>query len=173
MKKNFYLKNRQRTPLFFVVLFFVFSAVQGVAQPAAESLRVKLSEQSDENQQLSELYYGAHASVYVAEGAIEKYGESTPVTAAVEPESFSLLSAGNELFGSIKLLIIKVSSAEQLAGSLNLGQLPGFASLEYVVVVFEYDACGGQNENCLAGQVQNVVTNPGDLPVYYLLSIPK
>ncbi len=164
--------KRQGAWVLFATMLFLFSTLQVSAQHA-ESLNVILSGQSDENQELNSLFSDVHPSAYAENGELKIYGGSSPVVVYAAPESFSLLTSDNEAFNSVKLLKVTVSGPEQLASSLNLGQLESFEALEYVVVVFGYDACGNDGEQCLAGLIQNLVTNPGELPVYYHLSIPE
>jgi len=172
MDKFFFLKKWQRAWVLFAVVIFLFFTSQVSAQ-TVESLNVKLNEQSDENQQLSRLFSDLNPSVYAENGELKVFGDGAPVVAFAAPGSFSLLSSDNEAFSSVRLLKIIVSEAEQLSGNLNLGQMGSFEALEYVVVVFAYDACGNNSEECLAGLVQNLVTAREDVAVYYQLSIPN
>ena len=172
MDKFFFFKKWQGAWMLFAVVLFLFSTLQVSAQ-RAENLNVILSGQSDENQELNSLFSDVHPSVYAENGELKVYGDTAPVVAFATPESFSMLASGSESFSSVKLLRITVSQPEQLSLNLNLGQLESFEALEYVVVVFAYDACGSSSENCLPGLTQNLVASTEELPVYYLLSIPN
>lgn len=174
MKK--YLKLKKLFPKWAWLLFVVM--ILFVAQLSAqniERLDDKFANDPDGSQLLKELVTSINPSVYVENGNLKAFGDGLPVVLYLESGGFTPLYAENELFSEVKLITVKVNNPADMQNRLSLDRLQGFNSLEYILILVTYDACGNGSDSCVANQVQSMISGTTENPVLilYELSIPN
>lgn len=134
---------------------------------AAEPLNDK------EDARLKTLAWDLHPAVYLVESEMKVYGDN-PVVLYVDAASIKMLAGAQEAFEDVELITLKLHSAKDESAKINVSQLKAFANLKYILVQYEYDACGG-GDACLDKKADAVVTLPTDsnVEVLYQLSIPN
>lgn len=158
---NFY--NKQLKIFIALGLILIFSSVLRAAEPL----------QNSENHRLQSLVSNHHPAVYLMESEMKVYGDN-PVVLYADAASVSLLAGRQEAFETVELITLKLTAAKDESAKINVSQLGAFANLKYILVQYEYDACGG-GDACLDKKADAAVTLPADseIEVLYKLSIPQ
>lgn len=128
---------------------------------------------SKEDARLQTLVQDLHPAVYLVDKEMRVYGDS-PVVLFVDAESIKMLAGAEEVFEEVKLITLKLQSAKGESAKINVSQLKAFTNLKYILVQYEYDACGG-GDTCLDKKADAAITLPADsdVEVLYQLSIPQ
>lgn len=126
------------------------------AQEYSQSL---ISMNASEAEHLKSLVEDLQPSVYISESSLEQYGDQLPKVANCEITSVGRLYELQQLYSSIEIIRININSASELSYICDYTQLSGFYSLKYILLVFQYDVCGNQTQNCLANYTNTIVQN--------------
>lgn len=160
--------------LFLTLIFglFLLSSINAQTVMSLESAKQSLEPSSAAH--LQSLVTDLHSNVYVSQGEFKTYGEGSPVVAICDAASVNLLYGNNPALSQVELINVAANSASELPSSIDLTQLEGLADLKYLFVVFEYDACGGSADGCLASILEGIIQGTSSqITVIYSLSIPE
>lgn len=125
-------------------------------------------------QHLQSLVSGLHPSVYLTGGIQKTYGPGAPVVAICDAASVNLLYSVDPAFSQVELIRITINSSGELPPAIDLTRMTGFTNLQYLLVVFAYDACGEKTDGCLATKVDELVQGTGSpIVTLFKLSIPQ
>ena len=160
--------------LFFVIIMPTLNITAISAQTIDNIDNYIANADAEESQQLDKLANELNSTVYLSQGNIKTYGVGSPIVLETGSESFDLLYENNSLFNRIELIKIKLNSSSDMQETLNLEQLQNFYNLNYIYIIYTFDACGGQNEGCLTTQTQQFVqVSEEPVTILYKLSIPN
>lgn len=107
-------------------------------------------------------------------GQQKKFGEGTPMVVQFDANSAGRLYANNPAYSGVELLLINITSSEELKSPVDLEKLKGFESLKYLLIRYTYDVCGNGSADCLPSQVaKNVTGDASPVIVLYELSIAQ
>jgi hypothetical protein len=123
---------------------------------------------------LQSLVKNIHPTAYLSQGEITTYGEGAPVVAICDAASINMLYGNEPFISQIELIRVSANSMSDLPASIDLNQLEGLTDMKYLYVVFEYDACGGSADGCLASILEGIIQGTSSqITVIYRLSIPE
>lgn len=142
----------------------LMTLVAGAAEPLS----------GKEDARLKTLAWDLHPAVYLVESEMKVYGDN-PVVLYVDAASIKMLAEAQEAFKEVELITLKLQSAKDESVKINVSQLKAFANLKYILVQYEYDACGNGIDTCLDKKADAAVALPTDsnVEVLYQLSIPQ
>jgi hypothetical protein len=157
----------------FCAIFFL-SAQYSFSQTVI-SLQNQLSGMAPEAaQELSTLVYGLNPAIYLINNELTVNGEGAPVVTVSDAASIDMLYDENEQYNTVNLVKITISNPGEMPGAIYLDNMQSFTSLEYLLFVFEYDACGNQSESCLQSLLESIVEGENStVIVMYVLTIPS
>lgn len=164
------------------VLMLLVSFSLGVnAQKIEEyhSLLSKMKSSGDpamvaEGNHLQSLVTDLHPIAYLNWGQQKKYGEGAPVVVSFDASSVNMLYGNNPAFSMVELMKINIGKPQELKQAIDLDRLGKFESLKYLLIVFEYDVCGGNSTACLPSLVRDAARGEeSPVTVLYMLSIPE
>ena len=120
-------------------------------------------------------------AIYLTDGKFAMYGDSAPQVLFVDADDISSLYGGRAEFSSVEMIQVRLKSAADERVTIDRARLAAFPSLEYILFVYEYPACGDSGgEDCLESKASAAVTNTpayeeGEDPVrvFYELCIPQ
>ena len=149
--------------ILYVVGMLLLFPVMNAAEPLINS----------KDTHLQTLVTDSKPAIYLMDSSMRVHG-THPVVLNVDAASVKMLSEVEEAFGSVELIRFKLKSAKDETAKIDLTQLNAFTNLKYLLVLYEYEACG-DGDACLADKVNATITMPenSDVEVYYLLSVPK
>ncbi len=165
-----------------LVLFMVFSglsAQDGKILSIKETLAGVEVKGEEDGPMLESLLRDVHKAIYLDDGKITIAGKNTPsndiLVAFSDVASIEELYVLNPDFARVKLLRVEITGPAEAGVNLDLSRLIGFGNLKYVLVLFSYDACGNNSDNCLEGLVHGMIsgTRKNLKAVIYQLSIPE
>ena len=151
-----------------ILLFLLLCAKMNVVHanivfPEGEPVFVKEQTITDNNPEVADMLYGAYPHIVISEEGASGTTPGERITAACFNHAFDKLYEENELFYSVKTLVIDINSPDY--PDLDLSQMVSFLNLEYITLHFTYDACGNNSdETCLLPLVQSLV-KPGNHPI--------
>ena len=127
-----------------------------------------------EAEQFENLISGANPTIYLVDGTLEVFGEGAPLVTISDASSYNMMYNENTLYNQVQLVKLVITNPEETPSSIDLAQLQSFNSLTYFLITFEYNACGGFSESCLASIVESIIQGEGSpVVVLYNLSIPN
>ena len=149
--------------ILYIVGMLLLFPVAKAAEPLTEN----------EDARLQTLVWDLHPAVYLVESELKVYGDN-PVVLYVDAASIKMLAGAEEVFEEVELITLKLRSAKDESAKVNVSQLKAFTNLKYILVQYEYDACGG-GDACLDKKADTAITLPAesDVEVLYQLSIPQ
>ena len=149
--------------ILYIVGMLLLFPVAKAAEPLTEN----------EDARLQTLVWDLHPAVYLVDKEMKVYGDN-PVVLFVDAESVKMLAEEEEAFEEVELITLKLRSAKDESAKVNVSQLKAFTNLKYILVQYEYEACGG-GDACLDKKADTAATLPTDsnLEVFYQLSIPQ
>ena len=149
--------------ILYIVGMLLLFPVAKAAEPLTEN----------EDARLQTLVRDLHPAVYLVESEMKVYGDN-PVVLYVDVASIKMLAGAEEVFEEVELITLKLRSAKDESAKVNVSQLKSFTNLKYILVQYEYDACGG-GDACLDKKADAAITLPtdSDVEVLYQLSIPQ
>jgi hypothetical protein len=125
-----------------------------------------------ENTYLWELVYELQPTVFINEDNRSFYGTENFKVLECAPSQISQLYLEDETFATVELIKIKFASAEEVAG-IDLAMLSSFSMLQYVQLIYGYDVCGDETDNCLLSHAQNIISSgTSAVVVIFQLSMP-
>jgi hypothetical protein len=119
---------------------------------------------SSSSHSLEELVYGMVPSAkFNSTGLVDIDETGSPIRLFVTADEFSDLYVSDELFNSVQLIFIQVNDQNDLDQVLDLNQLSGFSSLEYIYFSLSFKPCGETgSDNCDQRKVSLMTT--GEAP---------
>lgn len=146
-----------------VLSVMLMTLVAGAAEPLS----------GKEDARLKTLAWDLHPAVYLVESEMKVYGDN-PVVLFMDAASIKMLAGAQEEFEEVELITLKLRSAKDESAKVNVSQLKAFTNLKYILVQYEYDACG-DGDVCLDKKADAAITLPADsdVEVLYQLSIPQ
>jgi hypothetical protein len=85
-----------------------------------------------------------------------------------------MLYSNNPVMSQVELLKITANAESDLPASIDLYQLEVLSNLKYLLVEFEYDACGGSPDGCLASILEGIIQGTSSkITVIYSQSLPE
>ncbi|TDQ75649.1 hypothetical protein [Sphingobacterium yanglingense] len=183
MKTNFISKL---VSLKFLLFWMLFCALNIAQAQKVESFNRKISElAADEAASLKSLAYDLQPSTTVTKAqtgrmsrmsmpAVEQKAPA-PRVAYVDAENLVSVDQLVPSLNSIELLRIKVSSVTDLGQSVDLTPLTDSNQLKYILFIFEYSPCEGENQDdCVRRSLSTI--KGLDLfrgSILYKISIPR
>ncbi|GAB1454296.1 hypothetical protein MASR2M47_43520 [Draconibacterium sp.] len=166
---------RSRASKLFLTLIFGLFLLSGInAQTAMSFDSAKQTLEPSSAEHLQSLVTNLHPNVYLSQGGFKTYGEGSPVVAICDAGSVNMLYSGDPVLSQVELINIKANSASDLPSSIDLTQMQGLTNLKYLMVVFAYDACGGNTDACLASKLEGIIQGTSSqITVLFKLSIPQ
>jgi hypothetical protein len=147
-------ENRSNIPLvlFLVFALFLFPFTGNYAQKAL-LLEEFLEKEGENNTELvRSLIYDNGPAVLLKDSKIQILGDGFPQKISTEIGSFPTLKSGNDIFRTIKLLQVNLSSnSEKSALRLNMEELKGFSNLAYVFINSEIPLTSEEVEMMVTG----------------------
>lgn len=126
---------------------------------AGESSARQSSQSYSPAQSLEDLLYKLQPSQYLAGGIVKTYGEK-PRHLFVDKASMNGLNNPALLKNNIDIVTIRINSANDLNGTIDLSQFSSFKSLKYVHIVSAVPAT--------SSQLTNMISNPDErLGIFY------
>jgi len=126
-----------------------------------------------ENSYVADLALNLKPTIFINESDRFLYKDHSFLVVECVPSQISQLYAEDDIFSSVQLIKIKI---DENAGAitLNLALLQSFSQLQFVQLVYVYDACSNGNDDCLLDKAQNSVL-PGyeQITVIYTLSFSQ
>lgn len=177
MKKNLLLQKTCDNKLIrtmYIMMFIIGIAINGYSQTIM-SLESRLQTLEPAlAAHLQNLVIGLNPSVNLTNGELTIYGTGSPIVAICDAASVNMLYGNDPAFSQVELIRLTVNSAVELPSAIDLTQMQGFTNLQYFLIVFGYDACGGQSDNCLATLLGGIIQGASSpVIVLYNLSIPE
>jgi hypothetical protein len=128
----------------------------------------------EDNPNLKSLVGDLHPSVYLEQMQQKKFGKDYPLIAFCDAASVNMLYNENPDFNMVKMIELKINSTGDKDVTIDLSKLQSFSKLKYLCIIFTYNPCNGQSDDCLANIVQGMVNgNMSGVSVVYQLSIPN
>lgn len=170
------LQNEAQLSRIFLIVLLIsglfLSSTEVIAQnlkkmnPAISEMKNSgLTSVTEKANRIEDLFYNLQPSVYINNNKIESFGQGRPVRAEVDIQSLSLLSAPNELFGDIELLIIRISTDGRTY--MPAPDLTKFGKLETVIILCDFNC----DENLINQRFSLNV--PQGVTLLYQVSIPE
>ena len=123
---------------------------------------------------LQSLATDVYPTAYLTQGKITTTGVEASRVVICDAASVHLLYGNNPALSLVELIKITASSPNDLPTSIDLTKLEELTSLKYLLVEFEYDACGSHTDGCLASIVEGLIKGTSSqITVVYTLSIPQ
>jgi len=164
MNKNLSPTSHQFRLLLLSLFLSVFTVTYGQEYP-----HVTNNMSQTDGQQLENLIEGLNPMVYLTQSEIQTVGNGTPIVARCEIDALNKLYEINPLFDDVQLLRIDIREASDLSNILKPSLLQSFSSLDYILIFFQYDACGNQTADCLQSLTAQFLDNevtPGIQAIY-------
>ncbi len=141
----------------------------------AQTIEVRVTSETNavtDKPELENLLYNLQPTMYINVDNTSLYGNDFKIVDC-EPSRISLLYDENPSYATVKLIRLKMDNPQEIL-PIDLARLNGFGSLEYIQLIFEYDACRNNADACLSNLVQEQIIQ-GDKPVVvlYKISIPR
>ena len=115
-------------------------------------------------------------SIYLSGGNnLAGYGVGAPLVVYADVQSIKMLYAQNKDFNAVELLVLSLYKPDDEIVNLVLKNLTDFTSLKYLLLVYKYDSCGKNLDDCLKSKTNSIVTSESYSPVtvLYRLSVPQ
>jgi len=135
---------------------------------------LRASDAAAQDQSLYDLLYRLSPTVFINANDVVTYGTDSFALVECVVSQLPQLYAVNPFFTDAKVIKFKIGSPLDVV-SLDLDLLQSFTQLEYVWLVYEYDACGGEADSCLQAMAEKSVTQSSNskVTVLYELAIPR
>jgi hypothetical protein len=123
---------------------------------------------------LESLVTDEYPTAYLIQGEITTQGDGASVVAIFDASSIDMLYSNNPVMSQVELLKITANAESDLPASIDLYQLEVLSNLKYLLVEFEYDACGGSADGCLASILEGIIQGTSSkITVIYSQSLPE
>lgn len=177
------LKNSRRKliiALFSVFLFLGFGQVVRGQQiiHAEEAVSEMLASDNPDifaqGMHLQSLLVDVYPALYINSGEFSAYGTNNPIVLYADAYSIQELYSAHPLFSEVELIEISIHDGIEIPDAVLLEQMIGFPNLQYVFVIFGYDACRSGNHSCISDILSQIF--PGSktpVVVLYDQSIPQ
>ena len=177
MKKDLLLQKTCDNKLMrtmYIMMFIIGIAINGYSQTIM-SLESRLQTlEPTLAAHLQNLVIGLNPSVNLSNGELTIYGTGSPIIAICDAASVNILYTNNPAFSQVELIRMTVNNPGELPSAIDLAQMQGFTNLQHLLLVFGYDACGGQSNNCLDTLLGGIIQGASSpVVVLYNLSIPE
>ena len=177
------LKNLWRK--LFIALFSIFllsgigqfvqaQQIINVEEAVSEMLASDNPETFSQGMHLQSLLVNVHPALYINNGAFSPHGTSDPIVLYSDASSIQSLYDTHPLFSQVELIKISIENNLEIPDAVLLEQMTGFPNLQYVYVLFEYDACRSGNSSCLADILSQIFAGAkSPVVLLYGKSIPQ
>lgn len=171
--KRFLQSYINKSPLLLLIALFLVSGIQAQTIMSFQNAMQTLEPSAAAH--LESLVTEIHPTAYLTQGEITTYGEGSPVVAFCDAASIDILYGNDPVISQAELINITLNSINNWpVVPIDLTQLEALTNLKYLLIVFEYDACSGGAETCLASLVEGMVQGiSSQITVIYQLSIPQ
>lgn len=176
MKKKLLLRKNLNKLVrsLFIMMFITGIAVNGYSQTIVSYKSRLQALDPSLAAHLKNLVTGLNPSVNLSKGEITTYGTGSPVVAISDAASVNQLFSNNPAFSQVELIRLTITNAGEIPSAIDLTQMQGFNNLQYLLIVFGYDACGGSSDNCLSSKLGGIIQGASSpVIVLYDLSIPE
>ena len=114
-------------------------------------------------------------AIYLSGSKSVRYGEGTPLVVHSDVQSIPMIYNLNDDFNAVELLALSVEKPADVKETLIMKNMQSFTNLKYILLVYKYNACGNNTDNCLKTMTDTfVISDPGStVTVLYCLSIPQ
>jgi len=123
---------------------------------------------------LESLVTDVNPTAYLVQGEITIQGDGAPVVAIFDAASVNILYSNNPLLSQVELIKITANAESDLPASIDLSQLEALPNLQYLLVEFDYDACGGNTGACHSSILRGIIEGASvQIMVIHSLSLPE
>lgn len=137
-----------RVNKFFLPLLFGLLFMSAMSIPAYMSYQMALQElEPAAAAHLESLVNDEYPAAYLIQGEITM-GEGLCHVAIFDAASVNMLYIDNPGLSQVELIKIIANADSDLPASIDLSQLEVLPNLKYLLVEFNYDACGGNTSGC-------------------------
>lgn len=159
----------------FIIILLGILLMSAMSRPSYMSFQtaIQLLEPASA-EQLKSLATKTHPTVYLTKGKTTTDKEGTARVAICDASSVDMLYKNDPALGQIELIKITARSFNDLPASIDLNQLEKLTNLKYLLVEFEYDACGGVTEDCFSSILEGFIQGAtSQITVIYSHSISE
>jgi hypothetical protein len=153
----------------FVCIVATFFAVSLMAQENNNLLFAPTHSQAVEYSYLKNLVEELQPTIAINEDNTTLYGKDGFTVAECVPSQIAKQKKKNEQFSTVELIRIRLFSPEDIF-TLDLTQLKSFEKLQYIQLIFLFDICGDETDDCLF-TVANESIQPGSFPVIVMYQL--
>lgn len=112
-------------------------------------------------------------TAYLTKGNTSTAKEGAPIVAICDATSVNMLYKNDPALSKVELVKITANSISGLPDIIDLNKLEGLTNLKYLLIEFEYDACGGSND-CINSILEGIIQGTSSqITVIYSHSISE
>ena len=162
---------------FFITVTFLFicmmpSFLKGEVQPATPTYG-SADEVMVNNSYVVKLALDLQPTIFINETDRFLYGSGNFLVVECALSQIQQLYDEDAIFSSVQLIRIKIEEGDD-PFSLDLDLLQSFPQLQYVWLIYLYDACNDETDACLLEKTQNSITSGNEeITIIYSLSISQ
>lgn len=152
------------------IVFIVLSCSFSSAQTAEKLPSFSQIGENGSNDRLSQLLSGVHPAFYITNGEISQYGTHVPRIVYCDAASLNMLYLDKSDYLLVELIRIKLDNPGDEKLIIDLEQAQSFSNLNYILLEFGFDLCGGGTDHCLQ-QVATRMVKFDETPVSVLYTL--
>lgn len=142
----------------FLTLLLGLLFVSGINAQTAMSFEKAMQKlEPAEAAHFQSLLSSIHPTAYLTQGEKRTNREEDPMVAVTDAASLNMLYGNSRALSQVELIRIAANSSNDLPASIDLIQLERLTNLKYLLIVFNYDACGGGTDDCRASIVEGII----------------
>jgi len=162
-------------------LFTILFSFSNVFSQNVKELSIAVSELEKssikEGTELKQLLFDLQPTVYIKNGAVVRGHAATPVRINTDALSLQLLNQPNELFSTVKALVINIQNESDLNRISSMGTLSSLTNLKYVHIQCAFEICPKQlhKADCEIAKIGSLINKEmnSELNVLYSAAIPN
>lgn len=141
-----------------MTLLFGFLFVSGINAQTIMSFEGAMQKlEPAEAAHFQNLLSSIHPTANLSQGEMTNNIEEEATVLITDAASVPMLYGNNPALRQVELIRIAANSINDLPASIDLIQLERLENLKYLLIVFNYDACGGGTDDCRASIVEGII----------------
>ena len=158
----------------FVIILLGLFFVSAMSRPSYMSFQTAMqSLEPAEAAHLQGLVSNIHPTAYLTKGNKTASKEGATIVAFCDAASVNMLYKNDPALSKVELVKITANSISGLPDVIDLNKLEGLTNLKYLLIEFEYNACGGSND-CINSILEGIIQGTSSqITVIYSHSISE